>query len=112
MTPASQFQKRIPGDLLERNTSHPFRPGDVVSILAFRPGGGPPFNEGRAEVIAPMRQANYYRVRFLDDGTIRIRFVHPDHQTGDVRRHLLLLVELWHTGQMPDPNDFFPNDLA
>lgn len=106
MRPASQSQQRATDRNAEHDSSHPFAPGDIVSIFAFHPNSGRPFIEGRAEIIGPMRQAGYFRVRFFGDGAIRIRYVHPDLSIGNVERHLRLLVELWHTSKIPDHNDF------
>lgn len=86
-----------------------FKQGDIVTVFGFRPGGGRPYIRGKAEIISATWQRDYYRVKFFGEPVSRVEFVHPDYQTGDPERHLRLLVELWHTSQFPDHDDFFPN---
>jgi len=83
--------------------------GDVVAVISFCPKGGPPYYEGWAKILTATGKENYYEVSFIGDTARRIRFVHPDFQQGDPKRHFCLLMEMWRNANASNHSDFFPD---
>jgi hypothetical protein len=90
------------------NLTRPIKAGDTVAVLSLGASGLPYF-EGRATVVEQCREPHLFRVQFTGERVLRTRFVAPNWQS-DPESSLAILVAFWRTSQLPEFEDFFPDD--
>lgn len=96
---------------LSASVGHPIALGTFGAVLHLDPLDGPSI-EGYAtaeELVAGI--PNAYRVRFANERTRRVRFLHRE-SVAQPERIVAIMRDLWRAGLVPETLDeFFPEDL-
>src|SRR5262249_36596644 len=99
-------------DMERRSYSHPFQPGQRVTVFRFGHFRRP-FIEGQARIVSAMLgRPDMYHVRFEGEQRSRERLVHPGAWQSQPERLLRQLVAAWQQSLTPELlREFFSDEV-
>ena len=97
---------------MQRSPTHPFQPGQRVTIFRFGHFRRP-YIEGVAHIVSALPEApDFYRVRFVGERRVRERLAHPGDWQTNPRQLLNQLTAEWKASLTPELlREFFADEV-